>query len=51
MTAASRTDIIGKLTITNDLVYITKGWPPTEPEGFDISTCYLTRGRHFPLAL
>lgn len=51
MTAASRIDIIGKLTITRDSVYITKGWPATDPEGFDISNCYLTRGRHFPLAL
>jgi predicted O-methyltransferase YrrM len=51
MTAASRTDIIGKLTITSDSIYITKGWPDTDPEGFDISTCYLTRGKRFPLAL
>jgi predicted O-methyltransferase YrrM len=51
MTAASRTDIIGKLTITSDSIYITKGWPATDPEGFDISTCYLTRGKRFPLVL
>ena len=51
MTAASRTDIIRKLTITNDSIYITKGWPATDPDGFDISTCYLTRGKSFPLAL
>jgi SAM-dependent methyltransferase len=51
MTAASRNDIIGKLTITSDSVYITKGWPATDPEGFDISTCYLNRGKRFPLEL
>lgn len=51
MTAASRTDIIRELRITSDSVYIIKGWPPTDPEGFDISTSYLTRGRTFPLAL
>jgi hypothetical protein len=51
MTAASRPEIIRKLTITRDSVYIIKGWPPTDPEGFDISTSYLTRGRNFPLVL
>jgi predicted O-methyltransferase YrrM len=51
MTAASRPDIIGKLTITRDSIYMTKGWPATDPEGFDISTSYLTRGKRFPLAL
>lgn len=49
ITAASRNDIIGKLTITSDSVYITKGWPATDPEGFDISTCYLNRGKRSPL--
>jgi hypothetical protein len=51
MTAASRPDIIRQLTITRSSVYIEKGWPPTDPEGFDISTSYLSRGRTLPLAL
>ncbi len=51
LTAASRSDVIEKLTITRDSIYITKGQVPTDPEGFDISTCYLTRGRDFPLVL
>jgi hypothetical protein len=42
MTAASRPDIIQKMTITRDSAYITKG-PATDLEGFDISTSYLKR--------
>ena len=52
MTAGSRTDIIRQFsTITRDSVYIVKGWPPTDPEGFDISTSYVTRGKTLPLTL
>jgi hypothetical protein len=48
--AASRTDIIHHLTVNRDSVYVIKGWPETDPEGFDISTSYKTRGGRSPLA-
>jgi SAM-dependent methyltransferase len=50
MTAASRADLIAEITVTNHSVFVTRG-DGQVADGFDISSCYLTRGRGFPLPL
>jgi hypothetical protein len=51
ITAASRNDIIGKLTITVDSVCITKGWPATNPPRIRHFYLFLEQGDALPLKL